>query len=156
VFVLINADGAARGLGTIAVVEVLERLTGTESPWNVRERYAERAKKMKAEGEGIEPAETGIPVLPLSTASRPPGLYEGAFRNPWWGTLTVGRVENGFIMHLGDFPMDIAPAADMPDAFTTSEMFDGPVTGRFVVEANGCIERIVISDPKRGEFEFVR
>lgn len=155
VFVFLNADGPARGLGTIAAVDVLERLTGTTSPWNVYDRYVERMRTARAAGKAPA-ADTPPAPLPLDAVTRPVGLYEGSFHNPWWGTLTVVRGPGGFSIRLGDYTLDSGPVEGERNAFIPGDAFDDGAVGRFVIEPNGCVEQVVVTDPERGEIVFRR
>lgn len=155
VFVLVNAGGPAQGLATIAAVDALERLTGTTSPWSVYDRYVERMRMAKAEGKGPPPTPEAA-LLPLAAVTRPGGLYEGAFRNPWWGTLLVTRGASGFAIRLGDYPLSTGPVEGEPDAFVAGDAFGEGAVGRFAIDPNGTVERVVVTDPERGEIVFTR
>jgi CubicO group peptidase (beta-lactamase class C family) len=155
VYVLINADGPAGGLGTIVAVDVLERLSGTTSPWSVYDRYIEQIRKKKAH-DADAPAVVPSPGLAFDALPRPAKGYEGEYHNPWWGTVKVAGDGEYLTLHLGDYALDVSPVEGTPDHFTEDGLFDDATTGRFVAGADGTVTEVVLLDPERGEIEFKR
>ncbi len=160
VAVLLNAAGAAQGLGTIVAIDALERLTGTTSAWNVYDRYTARAREMQAaRGERASEAPPPPPELAAAALSRPVGLYPGRYRNPDWGTLTVTRDADTLRVSLGDAPLTLVPpdsAAAGADRFGLAGLRDDPIPGAFLVGAGGDVDSLRLEHPRYGEVVFRR
>ncbi len=164
VAVLIHAGGAARGLGDIASIDVLERLTGTKAAWDVHAAYTERARATRAEREATATATAsnaeagGAGAATTFRPSRPPGVYAGVFGHPDWGHLIVERDGDALALRLGELPLALAPLPPEggTDRVVLAELFDEPATLRFAVERDGTVERVVLEHPARGPIEFRR
>ncbi len=155
VVVLMNAAGAARGLGDIVAIDVLERLTGTTSAWNVYDTYTAKMRKER-EKHPAAPAPAPAAAFSGSAISRPAGLYTGEFHNPDWGTLVIERDGAALTARLGDAPVELRPSADGPDRFIAGGLFESGVAGAFLVGANGGVDSVRIEYPDLGEIVFRR
>ncbi|MEM6570442.1 MAG: hypothetical protein AAF957_18670, partial [Planctomycetota bacterium] len=119
------------GMGVAA--DITRAVTGAErtsARWEQLGRLAERSRE---DGEGDGPATT---TLAAEHLSRPIGLYVGAFRNEWLGTLHVERSGAGLAFRLGDAPRRAEPAGEV-DTFR----LDGGAA-RFIVGPGGEIDEI--------------
>ncbi|HZM16692.1 MAG TPA: serine hydrolase domain-containing protein [Candidatus Krumholzibacteria bacterium] len=154
VVVLLNAGGPARGLGDIAAVDVLERLTGTKSAWDVYDRFTRRARERKqtaAEEQASTPPPSSAPLL-----SQSPSAYVGSFSNPWWGTFEVQATEARLACRLGEMALPIGPSAAGNDHFTVADFLDENISGQFLAADGKSVESIRLLHPRFGELVFHR
>jgi len=156
-FVLVNASGAPSAWGTAVAVDCSRALTGMDPPWEPWDRYTQQVQRIRADRDAAtESDESPEDVVTAANLSRPIGLYTGAFRNQWLGTLIINRSGDELSFAFGDAPQDITPG-DLPDTFTLNGMFNDGSTGTFIVDPGGAISRIRITDSEDlGEFIFER
>lgn len=151
--ILINSGGLVRGWGDAVAIDLFEAITGTEAEWKPWERFRDQVKEIKAQrANGAAEAEGSTGAMP--DLSRPPGLYTGAYHNPWLGTLVVTREGNGMVLHLGDFPVEFEPAGR--DELQLEEWSDPPTRLTFLVNAQGRIDRLRVVNEDWGEMLFDR
>lgn len=154
-FVFVNASGLAGGWGAAVSVDCSRVLTGAEPPWDPWTRFGDQADRIRGEREeSLASADEEIEEQGLTSAhlTRPIGLYTGAFRNEWLGTLHVECEGETLEMTLGEMPRAIGPTAER-DRFTLEDA-DGDA--RFVVSEGGEIDEVLVPFDGIGEVSFVR
>jgi len=154
VYVLVNGEGLARGWGSIVAIDALQRLSGVSPPWSPYDRFQQQARELKASGEAPR-VNPGLTVLSADACSRPAGFYTGWFRNEHLGTLRVEAHAEGLTLWLGDATLAPEPT-DTPDLLRVPDLLDDSTTLRFVVEPDGTINRVVVTNDEYPEIVFAR
>jgi CubicO group peptidase (beta-lactamase class C family) len=153
IVVLINAGGIASRLGDIVAVDVIERLTGTKSAFDVYDRFTEQVRQMKekraAEAASAPPAAASLQLRQAASH------YEGTYSNPWWGTLAVQDARGTLAFRLGDLVLAVQGAAE-PDQFVVEEWLEEPTPAFFVVANGNDVEGVTLRHPKFGDVAFRR
>jgi CubicO group peptidase (beta-lactamase class C family) len=170
--ILVNAGSFARGWGSAVAVDVFEAITSTEAEWKPWDRYARQIAEIRAEEAAAGEGQDGVAVdgapgsegastpdqpeshSPTAELSRPVGLYTGAFRHEWLGTLHVTRTGDELILHLGDRP--VSHTALGVDERTLDDLFDPPARLTFLVGEHGRVDRVRVADEDLGDLIFER
>ena len=153
--VLMNAAGAARGLGDIVAIDVLERMTKTKAAWDVYEKRTAQARELKQESAAAPATAAPEGTAPLVLAHAP-AAYAGSFSNPWWGTLEVQPNGNRLACRLGEMALEIQASDAGSDHFVVLDLLDEKTPGHFLAAGDGTIEAIELQHPKFGEVTFHR
>ncbi|MEM6675729.1 MAG: serine hydrolase [Planctomycetota bacterium] len=146
-FVLVNGSDLARRWALAVAADCSRAVSDAELPWDPWERLAPREQGDRTvEGERRESR------VDAEHLSRPVGLYAGAYRSEWLGTLHVEIDGDALRVRLGDSPRTIRPT-DETDVLAIDS--DGD-TLRFVIGVGGEIDAVTMRSTDLGEVPFVR
>jgi CubicO group peptidase (beta-lactamase class C family) len=111
--ILINASGAAAGLGDVIAIDVLDRLIDGDERVDVLDAYRNRIAARKKERDERAAGPEAVPAAPA--LSFPLAAYAGRYLNEDLDTITVRTDGEQLVIALGDCRLDVT-AADRPDA----------------------------------------
>jgi len=153
--VLMNASGAAGGLGDVIAIDILNRLTGENAAPDLLDRYLQRVREQRAkveEGEG-GPDTSGGP-LAASALSAAPAALSGVYKNEWWGTVTLTPVDGGVQVKIGK--VNVRVTSEETNAFTIRGPIFEKTTGRITPAGDGKPASITLSDSDVGDVVYTR
>jgi len=110
VALLCNSSDIAHAFADIAVIDVLEALTGEPPAWDIYEHYKQRLEQSPPSFPSPEPR-------PLDPATLSVGADRcaGTYANEWFGTITLVPGPDGLTVSMGQLELRVDPAEG--DAF---------------------------------------